>query len=107
MNELTLTDADAGRKVSVRVGDVIMLHLPENAAAGYQWRTSHDDPAHVEVRRERYDTVNASTGSAGIAVWKLTAKLPGSARIELKKSRPWENTDTGAQTFAITLDVTE
>jgi inhibitor of cysteine peptidase len=105
MSELTLTDADDGRHVGVRVGDVIMLHLPENAAGGYQWSASHADASRVDVSRERFDTVNQATGSAGIAVWKLTAKLPGTARIELKKSRPWEDAKTASQTFVVTLDV--
>jgi len=105
VGELTLTDADDGRRVGVRVGDVIMLHLTENAAGGYQWRTTHDDPARVDVRRERYDTVNPATGSAGITVWKLTAKAAGTTRIELKKSRPWEDSASAAGTFTVTLDV--
>jgi inhibitor of cysteine peptidase len=107
VNELTLTERDDGRRVSVHVGDVIMLHLPENAAGGYQWSASHADAARVDVSRERFDTVNQATGSEGIAVWKLTAKLPGTVRIELKRSRPWEGSRPATETFAMTLDVAE
>ncbi|HKB13947.1 MAG TPA: protease inhibitor I42 family protein [Vicinamibacterales bacterium] len=105
MSDLTLTEADAGRRVAVRVGDIISIQLPEHAGGGYQWTASHVDDGFVDVARKGYETVNPSVGSGGIAVWIVTAEHPGSARVELIESRSWEQPAQPIHRFAITLDI--
>ena len=90
MADLTLTRDDDGGRFSVRVGDVITLHLPENAAAGYRWSVVSIDETRVAVESQRYRSTSDAVGSAGVSVWTLRAKQPGAARVELKKARPWE-----------------
>ena len=107
MAELTLTETADGERIRVRAGDVMTLRVSENAAGGYRWTVAEGDDEHVAVTRRGYESTSSAVGSAGIAVWTLTAKSPGTSRITLKKSRPWEPPDAVGQTFTITLDVVE
>ena len=106
MGELTLTETADGGRFRVRAGDVVTVHLPENAAGGYTWTVAEADEARVHVVRRGYESTSAAVGSAGVAVWTMTAKSAGTSRIALKKSRPWEKSSAGTETFTITLDVT-
>jgi predicted secreted protein len=105
--ELTLTQAQDGSRLTVRAGDVITLHLPENSAAGYRWTVSSLDETRVAVESQSYQPVSAAVGSAGTAVWMLRAKRAGTTRVELKKSRTWEPADSAVERFAVELDIVE
>jgi inhibitor of cysteine peptidase len=102
---LTLTDADDGRRLSVRVGDVVTLQLPESAAAGYRWTASGVDSAVVEVRRVGYEQAQGGVGSSGRAIWTLTAKSRGTVRVALEHTRPWESPAAATRSFTVTLAV--
>lgn len=105
MAELTLTEAQNGRRVAVRVGDGITVSLPENAAAGYRWSIASLDESRVAVESQQYRPASDAVGSGGTAVWRLRATAPGATRVELKKSRPWEPDTSASERFAIELDV--
>lgn len=103
MAEITLTEADTGGRFTVRVGDTITILLSENSAAGYRWTISSLDETRVAVTSQSYQAASAAVGSAGTTVWKLTAKRPGTTRVELKKSRPWET--AASERFAVDLEI--
>jgi len=105
--ELTLTETADGERIRVRAGDVVTLRVSENAAGGYRWTVAEGDDEHVAVTRRGYESTSPAVGSAGIAVWTLTAKSHGTSHITLKKSRSWEPADKASQTFRITVDVVE
>lgn len=107
MADLTLTETADGGRFRIRVGDVVTLHLSENAAAGYRWTVSDSDDVRVEVRRRGFELPNPAVGSAGVAVWTLTPKSAGTSHVTLKKSRPWEPPSASSETFTITLDASE
>ena len=107
MAELTLTEAENGGRFTVRVGDTINIHLSENSAAGYRWTASSLDELRVTVKSHGYQATGAAVGSAGTTVWRVSASQPGTARVELKKSRPWEPADSASERFAVDLDIVE
>ena len=104
MAELTLTEAVNGARISVCVGDVINICLPENSAAGYRWTVSSLDHTRLAVEDLGYQSTSDAVGSAGTATWRLSVKLAGRTRVELKKSRPWE--PAAGERFAVELDIT-
>ena len=105
--ELNLTEAEDGDQFTVRIGDAITIRLSENSAAGYRWMVSSLDETRVVVTSQGYQATSAAVGSAGTAVWRLAAKLVGTTRVELKKSRPWEPADSVNECFAVDLDIIE
>ena len=105
MAEFTLTEVHNGTQVTVHIGDVIKIHLPENAAAGYRWTASLLDATVFAVERHSYEPTSGAVGSAGTVVWSLRARLGGRTRVELEKSRPWES--VASARFVVDLDVSE
>ena len=50
----TLTSADNGRTVDLRVGDQVTLRLPENPSTGYRWAVDAADASLVEIQEGEY-----------------------------------------------------
>jgi predicted secreted protein len=105
--ELTLTEAKNGAHFTVRVGDAITIHLSESSGAGYSWTAASLDHTHLTLEHHGYQPRSAAVGGAGTAVWRFRARLAGTTRVELKKSRPWEPADSATERFAIDLDIIE
>ena len=97
-----LTEADNGRTVSARVGDVLDVQLPENATAGFRWTP---DPAEggvlvAEATGASYPA--GSTGSGGIAVFHFRVLASGTATLRLRLGRSWQATAT--EEFTVTVE---
>lgn len=105
MAELVLTEAQNGGRFTLSVGDTIVIGLPENAAAGYQWCTTALDREHLIVESRRYLRRSAAVGSGGLSEWRLRATAIGSTRLALGKTRPWAPADTTAGLFAVELQI--
>lgn len=107
MAEFTLTDAQNGGHLKMRVGDTIVLHLSETSAAGYRWVVTGLDQTLIALMSQRYQTTGANVGGAGTGVWTLTAKQTGTTQLELRKSRPWEKDNSASERFSVGVDITE
>ena len=105
MADHTLTDAQNGGQFTVHVGDTIAISLPENSAAGYRWSVASLDETRVAVTSQRYQATSTAVGSAGMALWTLTAKAAGTAHVALKKSRPWEPAEAATERFEVDLHI--
>jgi inhibitor of cysteine peptidase len=105
MAELMLTEAQNGGRFTLSVGDTIVIGLPENAAAGYQWCTTGIDREHLTVESRRYLRKCAAVGSGGLSEWRLRATAVGSTRLALGKTRPWAPVDTTAGQFSVDLEI--
>jgi inhibitor of cysteine peptidase len=96
MEAVTITEADAGRTVSVTPGQHLVLRLPENPTTGYRWSV----PAGVSVVSDTYEAGGTQAGAGGQRV--LTLVAPQAAmQAELRLQRP-RGGDV-AQTFSVTL----
>ena len=49
MSLLGLTQLDNGRRVPARVGDALVVSLPENGSTGYGWEPLADDELFTEA----------------------------------------------------------
>ena len=83
----TLTEAEEGERVTVRVGDVVSVELRTPTAGLAAWRAV--DPPAV-LRREpgpSYDRDPAAAGiarSAGLSSWRYRAEVPGRATLRFE-----------------------
>lgn len=98
----TLTQADNGKTVQLRVGDTLALHLHENAATGYRWAFDDLDGKLVDVK-EAYVARSEAVGGGGTMQWTLEAKAPGTTQIRLKRWRRWEGDSSTKERFSVTL----
>ena len=96
-------DAGAnGQKVSVQVGELLHLSLPENPTTGYRWKlVSAGDPV-LELVRDTFHAPSAERpGRPGSHSWLLRARQPGDACVEVHASRSWESTSSPAEIFIL------
>jgi inhibitor of cysteine peptidase len=106
VSTVTLSDADNGGRIEVRVGDAIAVRLPDNPSTGYRWELAPVDDEHLVVEDESYVAADGRVvGSGGTAIWALRARRRGTAAIEGKRWRPWDGERSVIQRFAVEVEV--
>ena len=102
-----MTECDDGSTLAVHVGDTIEVHLPENAAAGYRWAADCDDDGPLEFAGARGDYPCESVGSAGQAVFTVSVRAAGDARLRLTYGRSWEGQGGVCKHFTVDVHATK
>jgi len=101
----TLTDADNGRMLDIHAGDILVIRLHENAAAGYRWAVDNLDSALIDDKGVDYVSKSSAVGSPVEVQWRLEAKAPGSTHLSLKLWRQWEGDSSIQKRFGIALTI--
>lgn len=92
MADIVISEADLGREVAARVGDALVVQLPENPTTGFRWGLASPKSDVLDLAREEFQASSqAGVGAGGLRVFRFDAKRTGSARIELKLARAWEH----------------
>jgi len=100
----SLTEADNGRTVDLRVGETVEVKLPENATAGYRWAIDRLDPGIVAAKESKPDYPSDQVGSAGKAQFAFKAIKAGSGEVLLKYWRHFEGDASVTQRFRVRLN---
>lgn len=103
-----LTQADSGKKITVKTGDLILIELTEQGATGYEWQFDDLDGQFFELKDIATEKVHGEkdfTGAPVLKKWRLQAKKPGQAAIQLNYFRPWEDKSTAVQTFGLQVTI--
>ena len=105
---ITLTRADNGNVVALRVGDRLVLRLEENPATGYRWAMETHDEEVVALQHQEYaPSPPAAVGGGGQRSWTFIAHKAGTDTLQLKLWRAWEGDASIARRFTVTLHVRE
>ena len=102
---VSLTEQDDGATIDVRVGQAVIVNLPENATTGYRWAIEHVDPRRVEVREAEPQYPASAVGSGGRAQWLFLSRASGMTRITMKQWRPWEGDTSIVERFHVQLRI--
>ena len=100
----SLTEADDGRSVDLRVGETVGVTLPENATTGYRWAIDRIDPGIVEANEAKPRYPSDQTGSAGRVTFAFKATKAGSGEVVLKYWRHFEGDASVTKRFRIRLN---
>lgn len=106
-----VTQADAGKTITVKKGQSVILTLPSNATTGYKWKVTRTDRS-FGYPTEKYVAPSSSAVGAGGSqkfTWKTDAPFPliGKHEVTLEYRRPWETTGPAAETFTFTVDIVD
>ena len=75
MTQIRLTSHDDGRTIDTRVGDMVIIELPENPTTGFRWNEAANPGGIAELHVSAYDSSQDQTlpdpsgvlmGSSGI-----------------------------------------
>lgn len=99
----SLTEADNGRTVDLKVGETLEVTLPENATTGYRWAVDRLDPGIVEAHESKPIYPSGPTGSAGEVTFSFKAGKAGSGEVSLNW-RHFEGDSSITQRFRVRLN---
>jgi len=104
-----------GREISLRVGQVFTLALPENPSTGYAWKFVTADNVErngapicskiSDVFVPPAGAASSRAGSPGVHQWRFRAEATGTAFIEMRLTRGWD-LDSAKRSFSLRLFVT-
>jgi inhibitor of cysteine peptidase len=99
-----ISEADAGRQVELRVGDILELTLPANPTTGYQWESSDLDSAILRpVSEQTFEPSSNAVGSGGQVKLRFEAVGTGQTQLKLILHRSFEKDAAPIQNFEITV----
>ena len=107
MSELSMSEADDGRTVAGRVGQLIDIRLPENATAGYRWAIERQDKDRLELVAEKAEYPDGTLGSEGVACFTFRLRAAGSAALAMRYGRSWEGADSALKHYRLTVEITD
>ncbi len=102
----TFTQADNGRRYSLKRGQALGLRLPSNPSTGYGWQFVGAKPPQLQITDSSYQSAPAArglVGSGGTQYWQFTARRPGTAVLRLAYHRAWEKLTPADKRYTLTL----
>lgn len=99
---MELTSADAGGRRTARLGEDIVVALPENPTTGYRWSVEVD-PAALNLIDDQYEGPTTPRGAAGTRRLTFSPRKSGAVHLRLVKKRAWEK--EGVERFETDVDI--
>ena len=90
MPEIVVTEGDKGRSFQARIGDSIVVRLPETPTTGFRWNAMLSDARVIEAQSDDYVPDGSAPGSGGLRTFRYLAKAEGVATLNFHLARPWE-----------------
>ena len=94
-NGTSLTDADNGKQIIVKSGEVMTVTLVSNPTTGYSWQVMEIDNAILvqdgEPEYKQSSSAEGLVGAGGTETFKFKVIESGETMLELGYMRPWES----------------
>jgi inhibitor of cysteine peptidase len=88
VTQFHLSTAQSGCLIEARVGDELVLQLPENPTTGYRWQP--ESGLQVSAREDRFEPAAEAPGAGGVRTLRFFLSIPGSSDLSFSLRRPWE-----------------
>ena len=102
---LTVTQADAGKSVSLAIGQRLSVHLSEQAGTGYSWITASDSTPLLKFEGSSVTSTATMPGAAEIQAMVYSAVAAGKGTLKIEYRRSWEKDQPPAETFSIAVTI--
>ncbi len=112
MSDYTVTNSDRGKTLTLKAGQSLTLRLNENPTTGYRWMIPVFDAQLIQLTDDRFEpTATASKpmmmGAGGQRILVLQANRPGTIQINLENKQSWDLESPSAESFDLTVKITE
>lgn len=103
---LILTHADHNRTAELRVGERLVVRLPENPSTGNTWAIEENDRRLLALDGTDYTApTEGFIGARGERIYTFTAQQPGEVGLKFKYWRFWEGDGSATEHYAITVQI--
>jgi inhibitor of cysteine peptidase len=107
--KVVIMEEKAGKEVSVRKGDTVLVKLPVTGGTGYTWVIAENKKEVLEpVGKPTTEAIKGEKprpGGKRLLVLTFQAKAAGKSKLELEYKRPFEKGKKAAKAFAVTVVV--
>ena len=105
-NLVILTKQDQGKKIEVKVGDVVQIELEAMGTAGYQWFVESLEQEMLKLVSEETRVLHPGRlGTPVLMIWKFEVIKEGTAEIRMDHYRSWEGKERSIDRFEVTLNI--
>ena len=103
-NALCINEKDSGSHIIASPVDTVLVDLKEHSSGGYEWSDITNTDG-VQVLSNEVTEPNDNEDKIGsVTHRKVFFKGDGSVKLKMNESRPWEQNDSSATSFEITID---
>jgi inhibitor of cysteine peptidase len=102
---VTVTKADNGRTVHVKVGGALEIQLEGNPTTGFWWYRDDLEGGCLQFVSETKTPTSGALGAPSTGVWRFGAQQKGETKVTLRYYRSWEGKDKAVGTFTVTVKV--
>ena len=97
---------DAGREITLVVGEKIQVTLDANPTTGYQWDIAEIDESVLKSVGDSYDADSPQlVGSGGQEIFTFEAVAVGKTALQMLYHQPWDEDTPPAETFSLRVVV--
>ena len=103
---ITLTKAQSGQTIALKVGDIVQIELSTSGGTGYSWMVTTPGAPCLKLMSQATRAVGETRpGSPVMQVWRFQAQQAGETEINLAYYRPWEGVGKAADHFRIKIRI--
>ena len=103
---ITVTKAQEGREIALKVGNILQIELPGRGGTGYSWLAEDTFAPYLKLLDQATRQLKAGLpGGPVVQIWRFKAEKPGATEISLAYFRPWEGVKTAKDHFRIKLRI--
>ena len=100
---MVVDEQQAGRRIDVRLGDVVTVRLKENPTTGYRWAV--EQAGGLQLEGDRNAGVGPAPGAGGVRELDFRAGTPGDHELRLKQWRDWQGDASVIGRFLLSVHV--
>ena len=103
---VTVTKAQEGREIALKVGNILQIELPGNSGTGYSWVAEETFAPYLKLMDQATRQLKAGLpGGPVMHIWRFRAEKPGATGISVDYFRPWEGVGTATDHFRVKLRI--
>lgn len=103
---LKMTEKDAGKTITLKTGDILLIELRGNITTGFNWIPAMQDPILLNQIDQAEETSDGELlGAPGLITLRFEAVATGQTVLHLDYKRTWETDITPEKTFEVTVVV--
>jgi len=103
---ITVTQAQGGREIALKVGNILQIELPGTGGTGYSWLAETTGAPYLRLMDQ--STRQLKEGRLGgpvMQIWRFKAEKPGATEISMAYYRPWEGVGQAKDHFRLKLRI--
>jgi len=103
---VVLSKQDSGKRIDVKIGEVLQVELEAMGTAGYQWFVGSLDQEILRLVSEETKVLHPGRlGAPVLMVWKFEVIKEGTTEIRMNHYRSWEGKEHSTDHFEVRIKI--